>query len=410
MKFFLLLVFAAPAVLFAQEEGAPSFFLGEGLSKWGVVVTGDEDPFELRLGTRLQSVTSHRTREDQLTGEKVSFQDFYARRVRFQVEAKYKEDMTFYMDVRNDNANRNDSGEGNFNVGDAFVEVKRVFGMEALKFRAFRTKVDVSRTQTISSSNLMLLDRPYVADEAAQFVSHNRRAMNVQLLGNFNDRLNFQLVIGDGVAGEEFNDAKGESVGSGNIYKQNFMVGGKVKLSPLKGWEDLSPMETYFGMGKHFTIGYGVFHVADIQYDSDTIQDAEVSRTLTNIEMSAHYYNISLQSEFFIFDGVVEDFSAATANLGKSEGYYVEGEYVVPSLSYIAPFVRYESWDRFKEKDDYTLESYVVGVNWYMKGNKVRTGLFYQRDDYDSNLRSQDARGRVFEDDEQVKFVTMFHY
>lgn len=410
VKMISVLIFLAPAMLLAQEEPTPQFYLGEGLSKWGVVVTDEEDPFELRLGTRLQTVTSYQVREDGITGDKVNFQDFYARRVRFQVEAKYKENLRFYMDVRNDNANKNDSGEGSFNVGDAYMEVKNVFGSDHLKLRAFRAKVDVSRTETISSSNLLFLDRPHVADEAAQFVSHNRRAMNFQLLGNFNNRLKFQLVAGDGVSGEDFNDATGEDLGSGNIYRQNFMVGGKVKLSPFEGWEDPSPVETYFGEGKHFTIGYGVFHTGDIQYDSGTIQGAEVSRTLTNVEASAHYYNLTLQGEFFLFDGVVENFGASAANVGSSEGYYVQGEYVIPALSYVSPFVRYESWDRFKERDDYNLESYVAGVNWYMKGNKIRIGLFYQKDELDSHLRQTDDRGRQFEDNEQVKFVTMFHY
>lgn len=407
----LLYIFLNLTTTIAQEAESPEFYLGEGMSKWGVMVTPDEGaPFSLRLGTRLQTVTNFQNSEDSVTGQKVNFQDFYARRVRFQLEAKYKENMSFNMDVRNDDAGKNDKGESDFNVGDAFFEFKNIFNSSALSVRAFRAKVDVSRTQTIGSANILYLDRPKVADEAAQFVNHNRRATNIQMLGNFDNRLNFQLVAGDGVSGELFNDAKGERSGAGSIYRQNFMVGGKIKVAPFKGWEDENPNENYFGIGKHFTVGYGLFHTGDIQFESVSGVDAETSRTLTNIEASAHYSNFAIQAEYFHFQGVVEDFSSTSMNLGSSDGYYIQGEYVIPSLSYVAPFARYESWDRFHQVDDYDFVSYVAGANWYLKGNKIRVGLFYQIDDYDRNALTADDRGLVLDDNQAVKVTTMFHY
>lgn len=394
----------------AQGDEGPSFYLGEGMSKWGVVVTDENQPFELRFGTRLQSVLSVQESEDEVTGKKANFQDFYLRRARLLMEAKYKEDFRFYMDIRNDKANIGDSGESDFNIGDAYVEVKDLFGSSFLKLRAFRSKVDVSRTETVSSSGILYVDGPKVSGEAAHFVSESRRATNLQVLGNFHDRVNFQIVAGDGVGGGKFYDAKGSSLGSGNIYRQNLMVGGKLKVSPFPGWEDPKPTETYFGQGQHFTIGYGAFHTGAIQFENGAGTEDEVSRTLMNGELSAHYRNLSIQAEYYRFNGVIENLSAATFNKGDSEGFYVQGEYVLPNLNYIAPYVRYESWDKFKQADDYDFTSYVAGANWYLKGNKIRVGAFYETQDFGKNGVKADDRGHTMTKNQLVKIVTMWNY
>lgn len=395
---------------YAEDHSGP-FILGNADVPWGMNISPDkESPLQLRLGTRLQTVTSHRLRKEETTGDTSEFQDFYIRRGRFQVEAKYKEGIKFYMDIRNDDANKEDKGEGDFNIGDAYIETKDVFGIGGLKFRAFRAKVNVSRTETISSSEILFLDRVHIADEAAQFVSHNRRASNAQLLGVF-DKWYFQLVAGDGVQKDKFHDAKGNNLSSGGIDSQKFMLGGKLRFYPFNGWEDKKPTETYLGSGKHISIGGGVFYTGSIEYrNSSGTQVDEVSRTLTNIELSFHYRNLSLQSEYFYFNGVIEDFSTASKNAGTSDGYYVQSEYVFPSLNYLAPFLRYEKWDKFKKISDYDLVSQVAGINWYLKGNKLRLGLIYQYDKLDSNLRLANKRGKTFEDDRQIKLTTMWHY
>jgi len=79
-------------------------------------------------------------------------------------------------------------------------------------------------------------------------------------------------------------------------------------------------------------------------------------------------------------------------------------------MKYFAPFIRYEKWNKFKQEDNFNLISQVLGVNWYLKGNKIRVGLFFQHDKYDQNLRSTNKRGEAFEDNKQVKLTTMWHY
>lgn len=370
---FFIISLSLTSLAFAESK----FPMGDGLEKWGLLIKVPESELSLRLGGRLQSLATIKTDED-ASGNTETSQDFYARRVRFQFEAELPKDITFTMDVRNDNANKNDGGEQKFNVGDAYAQIplsKTQDSSHAL--RLYRAKVDVSRTQTVSSSEITFINRPFVADEAAQFVNHNRRAMNVQLLGHFHKKISYQLALGDGVYGEEFSDALGNAVAG--IERQNYMIGGKLRFHPFEGWEGLKLTETYFGEGKHFTVGAGFFNTSNIEVEfTEGGLTRTISRNLTNVEISSHYEGWFLTGEYFHFDGVVENHEAPSLNVGKSEGWYVQGEKVFPSFHYIAPFVRYEKWDRFLTSGDYLSTDQLYGVNWYLNGNRFKVNVAYE--------------------------------
>ena len=83
---------------------------------------------------------------------------------------------------------------------------------------------------------------------------------------------------------------------------------------------------------------------------------------------------------------VVEDFNAATLNTGTSTGWYATSEYVIPELAYLAPFIRYEKWDKFDDLDGYDYTSKIAGVNWYLRGNTTKVGLYVQKEDKGVNI------------------------
>jgi hypothetical protein len=109
---------------------------------------------------------------------------------------------------------------------------------------------------------------------------------------------------------------------------------------------------------------------------------------LINYELSAHYKNAFVQAEYFDFDGVVKDFTPSLdpVETGKSSGWYVTGEYVMPEFGYAAPFVRYEKWDKWNDEAGYDYTSKIAGVNWYLRGNTTKVGLLVQKDEYGENL------------------------
>lgn len=394
------ILFICLVFISAAASGQTKFPLGNGVDKWGVPLKVPESELTLRLGARFQSLATIEKEEDLDAKSESTSQDFQSRRIRFQLQADLGTRGAFYMDVRNDNANEDDNGERNFSVGDAYVQVPLREGTTHF-IRLYRAKVDVARSETVSSSELLFLNRPFVADEAAQFVSHNRRATNAQMLGHFNKKLSYQVVVGDGVFSERFKDAKGQAVD--DIEKQNFMLGAKVRFHPFEGWEDLRQSETYFGEGQHFSVGIGGFNTSNIRI-VEGANNGTVSRNLINAEISAHMGEWSFSSEYFKMMGVIEDHAAASFNKGSGEGWYVQGEKLFADFHFLAPFARYENWNRFVESGDYETESNLFGLNWYLNGNRFRVSLAYQVDNLGRSISGSKERNEAFH------LASMWHF
>lgn len=360
-------------------DSSPDFLLGKQTRPNFFVLSRDNPDMGIFAGIRLQGTAEVSRSHDQVTA------DIYDRRARLEFGAQFSKDMSFVMDLRNDNANRGDGGERQFNIGDAYVVVRNVAGGSLVNFKGLRGKVDVSRSETVKSSWLTYYDRPYVADEAAQYVSHNRRATNLQLFGDYKKKVHYSLAVGDGVQSTAFNDARGARASA--ITRQNPMIGAKIVLSPFDGWEERERTETYFGVGKHLSFGAGFFYTGDIRFRPVAAGPiATVHRRLLNVEASAHYENWFVQVEYFRFYDVVESFSAATLNLGESEGWYAQAEYVAPWLAYVGVFYRHERWNRFLGVGGYEQISHAAGLNWYLRGNTVRVGFVGQTDTLGSQL------------------------
>jgi hypothetical protein len=122
-------------------------------------------------------------------------------------------------------------------------------------------------------------------------------------------------------------------------------------------------------------------------------------------QLSAHYQRAFL-NRIFAFDGVVKDWTAAGAKtIGESTGWYAQGEYVFTDLGFVAPFYRYESWDKFKDAaagENYDLKSKIAGVNWYLRGNTTKVGFSVQNDSYGKSLGDYT--------DTRFKLTSQFHF
>lgn len=362
------------------REDSPEFLLGKETDINMKFQAQDNPDMWLKAGVRIQGTFESKETKDLLSGQTETLQDAYLRRTRFEIAAGFGKHSSFVMDVRNDKANIEDKGEGGFNVGDAYVQIKKPFDTSLVNFKLYRAKIDVSRTETVKSSRVICYDRPKVADEAAQFISENRRATNAQIYGDWNKKVHYQIAVGDATASDHSVDAAGAKL-DGDIADNKFFYGGKIILSPFDGWEETSRTETYFGEGKHFEVGVGYWKAGDIQYSTE---DTSVDHTLVNYELSAHYKNAFVQAEYFDFDGVVKTWGSNET--GESSGWYVTGEYLMPELYYTAPYFRYEKWDKYENESGYDFTSKIAGINWYLRGNTTKVGLVYQKDTYDENL------------------------
>jgi len=362
-----------------MRDDSPEFLLGKETDINMKFVPGDNPDMWFKAGVRIQG-----TFENVDSAQDGSQSDAYLRRTRFEAQAGFGKHASFVMDIRNDKVNLDQKGEQTFNVGDAYVKIKKPFDTSLVNFKLYRAKIDVSRTETVKSARVIAYDRPKVADYAAQYITHNRRGTNAQMYGDWEKKVHYQIAAGDATYQGSLDDAKGKSVteGGAEIDKQSFFYGGKIVLSPFDGWEETQRTETYMGEGKHFEIGAGYWAVNSIKVVDDTTgaTRGDLKNELINLEMSAHYKGLFVQAEYFKMKDVAATFNAPTLTTGTSTGWYATSEYVIPELAYLAPFVRYEKWDKFDDLDGYDYEAKIAGVNWYLRGNTTKVGLYVQKE------------------------------
>jgi len=394
-----------------MKDNSPQFLLGKETHINMKFVPEDNPDMWFKAGIRVQGTMENEQTDYKGSGKSnTDLNDAYLRRVRLEVAAGFGHGVSYVMDIRNDKSNYGiENKEGNFNVGDAYVKIKKPFDTSLVNFKLYRAKIDVSRTETVKSARVIAYDRPYVADYAAQFISFNRRGANVQMYGDWNKKLHYQVAVGSATSPDKVKDAiGGKQAKSASVTDSSFFYGGKVRLSPFDGWEETSRTESYMGVGKHFSVGLGYWEVPSVKGTlAVSGADYDLNHRLVNVEVSGHYKNLFLQAEYFKFKDVVEDWSAPVLNTGDSDGYYITGEYVMPELGYIAPFFRYEKWDRFESATEADVTSKMIGLNWYLKGNTIKTGIYFQRDEYGTSA----ANNNGFEKDvDRIRLTSQFFF
>jgi len=380
------------------DQKSPDFLLGKQTHINMKFTPYDNTEMWFKAGIRLQGTfESLNTKQYNLNGTTISnttIEDAYLRRVRLEVAAGFGEHTSFVMDIRNDKSNKGiENDEGSFSAGDAYIKIKKPFNNSLINFKLYRAKIDVSRTETVKSARVIVYDRPYVADAAAQYISLNRRAANVQIYGNWKNKVHYQIAAGSATSPDKIIDATGSKATADgvSISDQSLFYGAKVILSPFDGWEETKRTETYFAQGKHLSVGAAYWAVPTLAGTTATGASFDLNRELINLEASAHYKGLFIQAEYFEFKDMVKDWTATNIETGTSTGWYVTGEYVMPELYYLAPFARYESWDRLDGSDGYELTSTLAGVNWYLRGNTTKVGFVYQKDEYAQNTGNKDV-------------------
>ena len=76
------------------------------------------------------------------------------------------------------------------------------------------------------------------------------------------------------------------------------------------------------------------------------------------------------------------------------------------NFHYIAPFVRYETWDRFKGAEGTDQEALLVGANWYLRGNTTKVGLVYEKAKFGENLISSGGAS----DEQKIRITSQFFF
>lgn len=366
MRLFLLTsllgLFSLPS--FSKEErGGWGLSLGEGTSN-------------LRIGGRLQGVAEYVP----TTGAK----DLYLRRARVNLQYETQNFHLIYVELRNDNSNRGDSGERTLFIGDAFYEVPLDYGVFE-NLTLFRSKVDVSYSQTSSSKNLINPTRASVSDFASNFVVHNRRANNMQVNGGTKNST-FQFVISDGVQKDEIEVPFGTTTVT-SIQEQSLTVGGKLRYYLWSPGEKAELQETFYGPMKTLSFGLGLFYNDGITFGLSDGRTLTRSRQLYNFELSFAFDNFRVLGEAFYFKG--DTLNLSQSRFGNSWGSYIRTEYI---MGKIAPYIGLNSFKRDETNENSFEHTQLFGVNYYAEKKSRRYGVSFRNYEYGNALSNQDSQ------------------
>lgn len=293
-------------------------------------------------------------------------QDLFLRRTRVNILYRPASNQKVSFDLRNDNANKQDEGDGSFAIGDAYWQLKKL----NYKIRFFRAKVDVSYSATSSSKHLFEPNRQSSTDYASNFIVHNRRATNIQINSNY-QKLFYQLVISDGIQSGDLEDIQGNT--AQEITSQNFSYGGKIRYFLIGSEEKNSIQDTFYGQGNTLSLGIGYFANDRIKYSFDD-QEYLISRNLTNIELSYAYKSVRFLSEFFQFNNDLIDIENKVFK--NSQAHYIQAEYVIGK---IAPYLGYEVFYKSDFKNENRSLTHLVGINYYLENEKMHLGANFKK-------------------------------
>ncbi len=329
---------------------------------------------KVKIGGRIQAVAE--------TNSDTESQDAYLRRLRVNVLYRPWDGHQFVYDIRDDKANQEDRGEGEFRIGDAYwkIDIEKKW---AKNVKLFRSKVDVSYSQTSSSKNLFNPNRPSVSEHASDFVVQNRRATNVQVNGSFG-RFAYQLAVSDGVNSDDLSPVKESDQKVSGINYQKFTYGGKLRYFFIGDAKKNQVQDTFYGELDTFSLGLGYF-VNDKINIALSNRDISIRRTLLNAELSYSYKNFRLLAEYFEFTGDLIDLSQTQVSdiIGDSNGHYIQAEYLIGKW---APYFGVEEFDKNADESGYAQNATYFGVNFYENLEARRYGIAYNKTDEEENL------------------------
>ena len=343
---------------------------------WGLSL--GEGTNNIRIGGRLQGIGEYNLNSGQ--------KDLYLRRARVNLQYQTNKFHMIYVELRNDNSTRGDTGEGTLFIGDAFYEIPvDIPFIDDLTL--FRSKVDVSYSQTSSSKNLINPNRSRVSDYAANFVVHNRRANNIQINGG-NSWFTYQLVLSDGIQSEEVEEALGNVTVTG-IAKQKLTMGTKLRFYLWNGddKEKAELQETYYGAKRTLSLGFGYFINPEIRYTLSNGGELSNSRELYNAELSFAFDNFRFLAEGLYFRG--DTIELSQSRFGDSWGTYMRSEYI---LGKIAPYLGLSYLRRAESLSETHEASHLLGINYYAEKKNRRYGISFENFEFGKRLTNRNRK------------------
>lgn len=297
--------------------------------------------------------------------------DFYLRRSRLELSGHLltktiKYNLTLTGDKWDKAGHTNEIGIQyaylEWEMDDAFA---LIFGKEKLPY---------SRVSLTSSSKQLIIERP-VSTEAAKKLFGKSEAYyqpKIAAKGKFLEGvMGYELAVADGWQ-------NGENIQTGlTVFKTSPVYAARIEFSP-PGWTEPKKSDANLGKGKHLTLGIDYAAQAGIEYKENSYKE---DRTLTGIDLSAHYESLTAQFEYNTWN---VKFTDPSKKEQKPNGWYAQIGYFIDGPN-IEPAVRYEVYDQDSNSSDKKETTATVGVNWYLKGHSLKLGLNWASTEYEKS-------------------------
>lgn len=256
---------------------------------------------------------------------------------------------------------------------------------EAISLRIGKAKLPYSRVSLASSSKQLLIERPASTEAAKKLFGKHEAYYQpaITVNGKFLEGvMGYEAAVADGWQ-------NGESIQTGlTVFKASPVYAARVELSP-PGWVEKKKSDAHLGKGKHLALGIDYAAQSGIEYKENSYKE---DRTLTGVDLSAHYEGLTAQGEYNEWQ---EKYTNPASKEKKPKGWYAQAGYFIDGPM-IEPVARYEVYDQDSNSSDKKEETTTIGVNWYGKGHSFKIGLNWASTKYDKS-----ASGWLANDDKK---------
>ncbi|OGQ53113.1 MAG: hypothetical protein A3J24_04085 [Deltaproteobacteria bacterium RIFCSPLOWO2_02_FULL_53_8] len=371
MKRFMALVALTILATGAVEAHAGGFYFGDE-TKGGTVSANEADVnVRVRMQPRLDYGDIIKSKDGK---SYTSASDLYFRRMRLEVGGHLlAKTIKYRIDLSADKWDKTATASTVI-LHNAYVEW---LGDDMYNVIVGKEKLPYSRVSLSSSSQQLLIERPSSTEDAKKVFGKTEAFYQpkIGVKGKFLDGIvAYEVAVADGWKnGEAIQTAPARTV-----YRSGIVTVARVELSP-PGLMEKKKSDAHLGSGKHLTLGLDTARQGGIEY-STTVDNKE-TRTLRGFDLSGHYEGFTAQFEWNEWKIDSTDPSVATVN---PRGWYAQAGYFIDGLN-IEPVARYESYNQDTKSLLKGEKNTTVGLNWYLKGHSLKTGVNWVHTKYEAN-------------------------
>ncbi|MBI5562810.1 MAG: hypothetical protein HY894_08180 [Deltaproteobacteria bacterium] len=385
--------FFLAAVSMTGPASAAGFYFGEE-TKGATIAANDSDmTIRVRLQPRLDYGDIIKSKDGK---SYTSTNDLYFRRARIELGGNLlTKTIKYKLELSADKWDKTGTA-ATVSLYNAYVEWT---GDEAYTLIVGKEKLPYSRVSLATDSQHLIIEPPVSAEDAKKVFGKTDPYYQpkVAVKGRFLDGVAaYEVALADGWA----NGEGVETAPARTVYKSGVLAVGRIELSP-PGLAEKKKSDAHLGEGRHLTLGADIARQGGIEYT--TTQDYKETRTLRGFDLSGHYKGFTAQFEWN--EWKIDSTDPAVAGISP-RGWYTQAGYFVDGLN-VEPVARYEHYGQDSKSRSKGEKDTTVGLNWYLKGHSLKTGVNWVHTKYGANATGKlanDGKKDILQAQAQIYF------